>query len=178
MATTLLLRIFIFPTVVMSQKNAARMNEVYPQMAVLQEKITEAKQRGDIYEQNVLGGELQKLMLEKNISPLKNFYPMLMQAPFFLSMFIGLRGLAKLPVPSMESESFLWMSDLTLRDPYLLTPVFITCTMYLQFYLAADGANLQQMGPIAKGLMKVLPIGLFFIVFKFPAVQNRIYPIS
>ena len=174
MATTLLLRIIIFPTVVMSQKNAARMNDVYPQMAVLQEKITDAKQRGDLYEMNVLGGELQKLMKEKNVSPLKNFYPILMQAPFFMSMFLGLRGMAKLPVPSLEAESFLWISDLTLRDPYFLTPAFITITMYMQFYLAADGANLQNMGPIAKGVMKVLPIGLFFICFKFPAVRGII----
>ena len=172
MATTLLLRIVLFPVVVKAQKNAAKMNEVYPQMAVLQEKISDAKQRGDLYEQNVLGGELQKLMQEKGISPLKNLYPMLMQAPLFISMFLGLRGMANLPVPSLETESFLWMTDLTLRDPYFLTPVFITCTMYLQFYLAADGANLQNMGPIAKGFMKVMPIGLFFFVFKFPAVKG------
>ena len=173
MITTLLLRLFIFPTVVASQKNAAKMNEVYPQMAVLQEKMTEAKQRGDMYEQNMLGGELQKLMQENNVSPLKNFWPILIQAPFFISMFLGLRGMANLPVPSFETESFLWITDLTLRDPYYLTPAFITATMYLQFYLAADGANLQNMGPIAKGVMKVLPLGLFFICFKFPAV-NRI----
>ena len=173
MITTLLLRLFIFPTVVASQKNAAKMNEVYPQMAVLQEKMTEAKQRGDMYEQNMLGGELQKLMQENNVSPLKNFWPILIQAPFFISMFLGLRGMANLPVPSFETASFLWITDLTLRDPYYLTPAFITATMYLQFYLAADGANLQNMGPIAKGVMKVLPLGLFFICFKFPAVKDN-----
>jgi len=169
MLTAVLLRIVVFPTVVWAQRNAAKMNDVAPQMQVLQEKMTEAKARGDVYEQSVLGGELQQFMKKHDVSPFKNFYPILMQAPFFMSMFMGLRGMANLPVPSMETESFLWISDLSLRDPYFLTPIFISGTMYLQFYLAADGANLQQMGPIAKGVMRIVPIGLFFITFKFPA---------
>ena len=87
-------------------------------------------------------------------------------------MFVGLRGMAKLPVPSMETETFLWISDLTMRDGYYLTPLFITASMYLQFHLAADGANLQNLGPIAKGLMKAVPCGLFFFTMKFPAVKS------
>ena len=177
MLTAVLLRIVVFPTVVWAQRNAAKMNDVAPQMQVLQEKMTEAKARGDVYEQSVLGGELQQFMKKHDVSPFKNFYPILMQAPFFMSMFMGLRGMANLPVPSMETESFLWISDLSLRDPYFLTPIFISGTMYLQFYLAADGANLQQMGPIAKGVMRIVPIGLFFITFKFPAVKRAIFPI-
>ena len=54
-----------------------------------QEKITEARQRGDLYEQNVLGGELQKLMKDKNVSPLKAIYPILMQASDWTSLSVS-----------------------------------------------------------------------------------------
>ena len=71
--------------------------EVMILMNTPQEKITEARQRGDLYEQNVLGGELQKLMKDKNVSPIKAIYPILMQAsewtsPPYLSCLKSLLG--------------------------------------------------------------------------------------
>ena len=43
MLTTLCLRLFTFPFVVMAQKNVAKMSKVAPGMRVLQDKITEAR---------------------------------------------------------------------------------------------------------------------------------------
>jgi len=43
---TLIIRICLFPLVVLSQRNAARMNNILPQMQALQLKMTEARQTG------------------------------------------------------------------------------------------------------------------------------------
>ena len=91
----------VFPFVVIAQRNVARLNNNMPQLQKLQEKMSDARRRGDMYDSAALGGEMQKFMKEKNVNPIKNFVPILFQFPFFMSMFIGLRGMANLPLESM-----------------------------------------------------------------------------
>ena len=85
-------------------------------------------------------------------------------------MFFGLRGMTGLPVDSMSTGGVGWFIDLTMKDPYYGLPIAMVSTLYLQFHFAADGAGFSQVGPIAKGVMKVLPLCLFPITMNFPAV--------
>ncbi len=88
-----------------------------------------------------------------------------------MSMFFGLRGMAYLPVESFSWGGLSWFSDLTLADPYYLLPALTSLTLYLQLHFAADGASLDQAGPIMRGVMKGLPIMLFPLTMSFPAVR-------
>merc|ERR1712038_923502 len=87
--TTMLMRTIAFPLVVIAQRNMSRLNNNMPQMQKLQEKMSDARQRGDMYDSAALGGEMQKFMKEKNINPFKNVIPPLCQMPFFMSMFLA-----------------------------------------------------------------------------------------
>ena len=89
---TLCLRLLMFPVVLMSQRNMAHMNNNMPQMGALQEKITDARRRGDMYEMAQLTQELQVFTSKKGINPIKNALPMCLQVPVFMSFFFGLRG--------------------------------------------------------------------------------------
>jgi hypothetical protein len=101
-AATVLIRFVIFPAVVMAQKNAAHMNNHMPRLQEIQTKMTDARRRGDKYETQILAGDLQKFMTENNVSPIKNLFPVFLQLPFFMSMFLGLRQMANLPVPGIS----------------------------------------------------------------------------
>ena len=89
---TLCLRLLMFPVVLMSQRNMAHMNNNLPQMSGLQEKITDARRRGDMFEMAQLTQELQMFTSKKGINPIKNALPMFLQFPVFMSFFFGLRG--------------------------------------------------------------------------------------
>ena len=89
---TLCLRLLMFPVVLISQRNMAHMNNNMPQMGALQEKITDARRRGDMYEMAQLTQELQMFTSKKGINPIKNAMPMFLQFPVFMSFFFGLRG--------------------------------------------------------------------------------------
>ena len=71
-----------------------------PETQAIQNKLTDAKHRGDLYDQARYSMELQKLMKdpEKGVSPLASIAPLMVQMPFFIGMFMGLRGMANLPV--------------------------------------------------------------------------------
>jgi YidC/Oxa1 family membrane protein insertase len=51
--------------------------------------------------------------------------------PFFISFFLGIRGLANYPLESMMYGGTLWFSDLTVPDPYYILPVFTAITMFI-----------------------------------------------
>jgi len=167
--TTVIVRMCVFPFVVIAQKNVARLNNNMPQMQQLQEKMTDARRRGDMYDSAVLGAEMQKFMKEKNVNPVKNILPIMCQFPIFASMFIGLRGMANLPLESMMSGGMLWFNDLTIPDPYYALPILTATSLYIQIKVGADGMSAQGMGPLMKHGMKLLPFGLLILTVKFPA---------
>ena len=101
----------------------ANMNNNMPAMQALQEKITDARRRGDMFEMAQLTQELQKLSTAKGINPFKNMMPIAAQLPVFMSFFIGLRGMANCPVESLTTGGILWFENLTLTDPYYLLPL-------------------------------------------------------
>jgi len=166
--TTVLMRLLLFPVVVMAQRNMANMANHSPQLAVLQEKMTDARRRGDMFESAKLGQELQMFMKKKGVNPLKNAVPIFLQIPVFMSFFFALRGMAKCPVESMASGGIFWFEDLTLCDPFYLLPFLTSSTLYLQLRLGAEGARLDMMGPKMKIAMTVLPFIMLPITINFP----------
>ena len=64
-------------------------------------------------------------MAKHQINPVKNVLPGMIQMPIFISMFLGLRKMANLPVPSMETGGILWFENLTMMDPLHVTSVDI-----------------------------------------------------
>ncbi len=91
--------------------------------------------------------------------------------PIFVSMFVGLRGMANLPLESMMHGGLFWFEDLTIADPFYALPVMTSITMFLQFKFAAEGASMDTAGPIAKNVFRVLPFALLPMTINFPAVN-------
>jgi len=168
--TTVIIRGVVFPIVVYAQRNMANMNNSAPHLAHLQEKFTVARKRNDFVEMSSIGKKIQDASGGAN--PLKSFLPMCGQLPFFMSMFLGLRGMSNLPVESMKEGGMLWFPDLTMADPYYALPILTSLTLFMQLKLGieygvkAGGPN---NSPIMKVAIMAMPCMLFFFTFKFPA---------
>ncbi|XP_064106467.1 mitochondrial inner membrane protein OXA1L-like isoform X2 [Macrobrachium nipponense] len=166
---TVCIRVLIFPLVITSQKNAAKMNNNLPQLQLLQMKMTEARNSGNQMESARLAQEMMIFMKEKDISPMKNVVVPLAQAPLFISMFMGLRGMANLPLESMKEGGLFWFVDLTVCDPYYLLPLVTATTMLATIELGTDGARMNT--PTmqnAKWVLRALPILVFPFTINFP----------
>lgn len=79
---TVIIRLLLFPLVIMSQRNAAKMNNYLPQMQAIQLKMTEARQTGNQIDAARYGQELMIFMTEKQLNPLKNMIVPLAQVLF------------------------------------------------------------------------------------------------
>ena len=82
----------------MSQKNSAIMANAMPETQMWQQKVTDARKRGDMYDAARYTMEMTKFQKESGINPLKSMAPIFVQFPFFMGMFFGLRAMAYLPV--------------------------------------------------------------------------------
>ncbi|XP_055842083.1 mitochondrial inner membrane protein OXA1L [Episyrphus balteatus] len=167
---TAVVRTLIFPLVIVSQRNAAKMNNHMPQLQVLQLKMTEARQTGDAIESARYAQEMMLFMKEKQLNPLKNMVVPLAQAPLFISFFMGLRAMANTPVESLRDGGLWWFTDLTIADPYFLLPAITSATLYLTIEIGTDSARLSaQNMHVMKYVLRALPVVIFPFTMNFPA---------
>lgn len=166
---TVAVRLILFPLVIVSQRNAAKMNNNLPQLQVLQMKMTEARQSGNQIESARYAQEMVQFMKEKELNPLKNMLVPLAQAPLFISFFVGLRRMANAPVESMREGGLWWFTDLTVADPYFLLPLITSATLYLTIEIGTDSARLTaQNMHLMKYFLRALPVIIFPFTMNFP----------
>ncbi|XP_071957805.1 mitochondrial inner membrane protein OXA1L-like [Antedon mediterranea] len=160
---TIIARIAVFPIIVRNQRYSGRMNNVMPTFQKLTAKFNEARTSGDQTEVMMASNEMQRFMKKHDINPLKSFMGVAVQAPIFISFFIGLRKMATLPVESMQVGGMSWFTDLTTSDPYYIMPAMATLSMLAVLELGGEaGVSSAQMQKM-KIVFRVLP----FLVLPF-----------
>lgn len=167
-AGTVLARLAVFPVIVKGQREAAKLNNVLPEMTKLTTRMNEAKQSGNKFEFAKAYSDLNLFQKKHDVNPLRGFLVPLVQAPVFISFFIALRKMAYLPVPSMQTGGLLWFSDLTAADPFYILPLAVTGTMFFILELGAesgiDNPNLRAM----KTVFRIMPFIILPLTINFP----------
>ncbi len=146
---TLLVRLILYPLTLKQSKEMAKMQKIQPKVKALQDKYKDDPQR--------LNEEVMKLYTKNNVNPLGGCFPMLLQLPIIMALFNTFRNAVEL-----RKASFLWMSDLSKGDPYLILPIAIAALMYYQ--QGKTTADPQQ-----KQAMAFMPIMMLFITFSLPS---------
>lgn len=136
---TLALRFLLFPFLVRSQKNAARMATIQPQMVQGMQRAKEAKANGDVHGQQMAQLEVQQLMRAHKVNPIANLVFPVAQASVFMTMFFALRGLSGSGIESLHHEGFAWVTDLAAADPYYILPVASTALTLLSLEVRLPG---------------------------------------
>ncbi|KAF7664286.1 hypothetical protein LDENG_00182880 [Lucifuga dentata] len=167
-AGTVLARLAVFPVIVKGQREAAKLNNVLPEMTKLTNRMNEAKQSGNRFEFAKAYSELNLFQKKNDVNPLRGFLVPLVQAPIFVSFFIALRKMAYLPVPSLQTGGTLWFTDLTAADPFYILPLAVTGTMFFILELGAesgiDNPNLRAM----KTVFRIMPFVILPLTINFP----------
>ncbi|KAG7265644.1 hypothetical protein CRUP_016491 [Coryphaenoides rupestris] len=168
-AGTVLARMAVFPVIVKGQREAAKLNNVMPEMSKLTNRMNDAKQSGNKFEFSRAYADLSVFQKKHNVNPLRGLLVPLVQAPVFISFFIALRKMAYLPVPSLQTGGTLWFQDLTMADPYYLLPLAVTGTMFFILELGAesgiDNPNTRKM----KTVFRIMP----FVILPSPSTSPR-----
>ncbi len=152
---TLLIKILTFPLTYKSMKSMKKIAKLQPQMNELKEKHKDDKE--------ALNREMITFMRTQGYNPVAGCLPILVQMPVFFALYRVLYSSIEL----YHAPFFGWITDLSLKDPYYITPVLLTGVMWFQQKItpttATDPmqAKMLQWMPLFFGLLMVnLPAGL------------------
>ncbi|KAK3370564.1 outer membrane protein TOM13-domain-containing protein [Podospora didyma] len=91
----------------------------------------------------------------------KTFMPMV-NVPLGYGAFRLFRGMAALPVPSLENGGTLWFTDLTVCDPYYILPIATAMIFVQTFRIPLPYMALEQQKTMKIVAMVILPISIVF----------------
>jgi YidC/Oxa1 family membrane protein insertase len=148
---TVIVKALFFPLSAASYKSMARMRVLSPRLAKLKEQYGEDRVK--------MNQAMMELYKTEKINPLGGCLPILVQIPVFISLYWVL-----LAVPEMRNASFLYIHDLSARDPFCILPIIMTTTSYIQILL-----NPTPPDPAQAMVMKIMPLAFGVMFFFFPA---------
>ncbi|CAG8517786.1 12553_t:CDS:2 [Ambispora gerdemannii] len=142
-ATTLLIRLLLFPIAIKSAQRNAKLSNLSPVIQKTMEQIKSAHRAKDQQIVAEKTSELHQIYKANDVHPLKMLGAGLFQAPVFISFFMALRDMCNLPVPGFREGGIAWFTDLTMKDPYFVLPLlssfgFITIIEAVVLYIATS----------------------------------------
>ncbi len=149
---TVIIKLLFWPLTQKSYKSMKGMQKLQPQMQKLREKYKNDKQR--------LNMELMNLYKEHRVNPLGGCLPMVIQIPVFFALYKVLLASIEL----RHAPFFLWIVDLSAKDPYYITPVVMGATMFIQQKMTPS-----TMDPMQAKIFLAMPIVFTALFLNFPA---------
>jgi YidC/Oxa1 family membrane protein insertase len=149
---TVLIKGVFYPLSAASYKSMAKMKEVSPRLMKLREQYGDDKQK-----MNVAMMELYKT---EKINPLGGCLPILVQIPVFISLYWVLLA----SVEMRNAPWILWVKDLATPDAWLILPLLMMATMWIQYKL-----NPVPPDPVQARVMMLMPLIFGVMFFFFPA---------
>jgi len=146
---TLLIKLLFYPLTEASGKSMAKMRKLQPRLKAIQDRYKDDKQ--------AQSQAMMELYKTKKVNPMAGCLPMLIQIPFFIAFYWVLLE----SVEIRQAPFFLWIQDLSSRDPYFVLPLIMGLGMFFQQKL-----NPAPPDPMQAKIMTAMPV-MFTAMFAF-----------
>jgi YidC/Oxa1 family membrane protein insertase len=155
---TLGIRLLLFPLMHTSTVSMRKMAKVQPKVKEIQARYK--KKKSDPQARAKMNQEMMALYKQEGINPMAGCLPLLVQLPLLWALYqLFLRAIELRHAPFA-----LWITDLSAKDPYYVTPILMTATMWLQQHLAPQVGDPQQ-----QRLMRMMPLIFGIMFLQFPS---------
>jgi YidC/Oxa1 family membrane protein insertase len=155
---TFFIKLALYPLQHKSMVSMKKMQAVQPKANAIKDRYRKAKT--DPEQRQKMNLEMMKLYKDEGINPASGCVPLLLQLPILwafytlLSRAIELRG----------EPWILWIHDLSVKDPYYITPILMTVTMFLQQWLTPTTVD-----PVQRKVFLAMPVIFGWLFKEFPA---------
>lgn len=156
---TLLVRVVLFPLTYKSMQSMNEMRKLQPEIEKLKVKFGADKEKMNM--------AVMQLYQQHKVNPLGGCLPMLLQMPIWFALYAALQTSVEL-----YREPFLWISDLTLKDPLYVLPIAMGLSSFITQKLSpqpADNAQAKMMLYFFPGFFTIMmlqvPAGLTLYIF-------------
>ena len=153
---TLVINMVLFPLRISSYKTTLKMQRVAPEIKSIQEKYKKYSMRDP--RKAEMNKEVMAIYSREGINPVGGCFQMFLQMPVWIGLNTALRYAIE-----MRHATWLWVLDLSAKDPYYILPVLMGVSMYLVSKMTPMTAT----DPQQQAMMKIMPItmaGMFMIM--------------
>lgn len=159
------IRLLLWPLYQSSMRSSLKMQQVQPQLAEIQKRYKNEpeKQRAELMKVYQAHGM-------SPFSPLAGCLPMLLPMPILFALYFVFESTIEL-----RGVPFLWMPDLSLRDPLYILPLAMGVSM---FALSWVGLKAAPQNPQAKMMSYAMPVMMTVLFLRFPAGLNLYYAVQ
>jgi YidC/Oxa1 family membrane protein insertase len=158
-----LMRVVLFPLYQKSMRAQIGQMRVQPIVQDIRERHKDDPQK--------LQQEMMRVYKEEGVNPLAGCLPMLVPMPILFTLFFVFQGTIE-----FRGVPFLWLPDLSLKDPLYIIPVVMGASMFLLQWIGQRSmavANSQM-----KVMMYAMPIFMAVLFATFPSGLNLYYTTS
>ncbi len=157
-----MVRLVLWPLNQRAMKSQVAMMAVQPILKDLQARYKNDPQK--------LQAEMMKVYKEHSVNPLGGCLPLLLPMPVLLALFFVFSRAIEL-----RGTAFLWLPDLSLRDPLFITPLVMGLSMFALSKLSQAG---MPPNPQAKMMTYMMPVMMTVLFLNFASGLNLYYAVS
>jgi len=157
---TFVIRAAILPLTFRQVRSMQALQRLAPEMKRIQERYKEDKQRQQ--------QEMMKFYQEHGVNPLGSCLPLVLQLPFFFSLFYLLRS-STFKADIQGEESFLFIPNLAKPLTGHPAALAVMIVLYVGTQLASSMLTAMSADPNQRRLMLALPFVFVIFVFRFQA---------
>jgi YidC/Oxa1 family membrane protein insertase len=160
-----LVRLLLWPLNQNAMRSSMKMQRIQPELAELQKKY-----RNDPERQRDAMMKLYKDHGMSPFSPILGCLPMLLPMPILFALYFVFQNTIEL-----RGVSFLWLPDLSLRDPFFITPLFMGASMFVLSWIGMRG---MPPSPQSKMMSYVMPVMFTVLFWNFASGLNLYYAVQ
>ncbi len=159
---TLIINMAIFPLKMKSWRSMQKMQSVAPEIRQIQDRYKKYSMSDP--RKKKMNEEVMAVYSREGINPMGSCLPMLLQMPIWWALWRVLNGAIEL----RHAPWFLWIHDLSAKDPYYILPIAMTITMYLTTKMTPQTTT----DPSQQKMMQFMPLFMGVIFFRLSSGLN------
>jgi YidC/Oxa1 family membrane protein insertase len=158
-------RLLLWPLNQSAMRSSLKMQRLQPELAEVQKKY-----KTDPEKQREALVKLYQQHGMSPFSPVMGCLPMLLPMPVLFALFFVFQNTIE-----FRGVHFLWLPDLSLRDPYYITPIFMGISM---FVLSWIGMRAAPPNPQTKMMSYMMPAVMTMVLLNFASGLNLYYAVQ
>lgn len=158
-------RLILWPLNQRAMRSSLKMQAIQPEMAAIQKKYRDNPQKQQ--------EEMVRIYREHGMSPFSMFsgcLPMLIPMPVLFALFFVFQNTIE-----FRGVSFLWLSDISLKDPIYILPLIMGASMYVLSWIGMRNAP---PNPQAKMMSYMFPVIMTVALLNMAAGLNLYYAVQ
>jgi YidC/Oxa1 family membrane protein insertase len=156
---TVVIKVLLFPLTHKQLVSMKKMSVLQPKVETIRTKWS-GKLKQDPQARVKMNEEMMALYKQEGVNPAGGCLPLLLQMPILVAFY----NLLAHSIELRHAPFMLWITDLSAKDPYYVTPILMTATMWLQQQMTPTGGD-----PTMRRVQNIMPLVMGFLFKDVPS---------